>query len=186
MAVLSRFPFASTQSRTNETYSIGEEKDIPVARGFIDLTIKVNPDTTLHLMTAHLKSKVFHELGQTEMRRNEARLLGKLVRQTLKDDPDANLLVVGDLNDYPESRAVREVIGIGTPLLTDLRPTDEVGDSWTYYRSSRDEYSRIDYMLASERLRQKLVPPKTRAVRHPSMNTASDHRPLIAVFDAGN
>lgn len=184
LAVLSRLPIVSHQSHTDDVYTIGDAKDVPVARGFIDVDIGVNPAYRFKLMVAHLKSKVYHELGQTEMRRNEARLLNKHVRTALKEDPRMNLLVVGDLNDTYESRAIREVIGNQTPYLFDLRPKDFVGDAWTHFRRRHDEYSRIDYMLASEYMLPEVVTEKTRVVRDPRTYQASDHRPVVAVFRA--
>jgi endonuclease/exonuclease/phosphatase family metal-dependent hydrolase len=87
MAVLSRFPIVNRQPHTDDTYSIGPAT-ISDLRGFIDVEIEPRPHYRLRLMVAHLKSKVFHSLGQTEMRRNEARLLNNHVRRALKDDPD--------------------------------------------------------------------------------------------------
>ncbi|MBM4153036.1 MAG: hypothetical protein FJ220_05910, partial [Kiritimatiellaceae bacterium] len=79
LAILSRFPLASVIHHTNEWYSIGDAK-VPVARGFLDVDIQVTPTFRVRLVAAHLKSKVYSSLGQTEMRRNEARLLNKIVR----------------------------------------------------------------------------------------------------------
>ncbi|MBN1270270.1 MAG: endonuclease/exonuclease/phosphatase family protein [Kiritimatiellae bacterium] len=185
LVVLSRFPFAAQQSHTDDVYSIGEAQ-IPVARGFIDVDIQVNPSYRFRLMVAHLKSKVFHSLGQTEMRRNEARLLGKHVRNALRADPDLNLLVVGDMNDTPNSATLREIAGKGEPLLLDLRPRDAAGAVWTHYGGADDQYARIDYMLASRGMIAEAVPDKTRIVSDPLTYTASDHRPLVAVFRASD
>jgi endonuclease/exonuclease/phosphatase family metal-dependent hydrolase len=184
LAVLSRRPIVSYQSHLDDVYTMGPHTDIPVARGFIDVDIGVNPAYRFRLMVAHLKSKVFHEYGQTEMRRNEARLLNKHVRAALAENPRMNLLVVGDLNDTYDSRAVREVMGTQTRYLFDLRPRDFVGDTWTHFRASHDEYSRIDYALVSEGMRPEVVMEKTRVVRDPRTAIASDHRPIVAVFQA--
>jgi endonuclease/exonuclease/phosphatase family metal-dependent hydrolase len=86
LAVLSRFPIRSVQHRTNDWYSIGEAK-VAVARGFLDVEVQVNSRYRFRLLAAHLKSKVYSPLGQTEMRRNEARLLNKAVREILADNP---------------------------------------------------------------------------------------------------
>jgi endonuclease/exonuclease/phosphatase family metal-dependent hydrolase len=110
LAVLSRFPIISVQHHTNDVYSISAAK-IPVARGFLDVTIQVNPQYQFRLMGAHLKSKVHSPLGQTEMRRNEARLLNKHVRAILDEDPEVNLLVVGDMNYDYNSAPLCEVGG---------------------------------------------------------------------------
>jgi len=183
LAVLSRYPILSVQHRTNDWYSIGPAK-VPVARGFLDVTIQVNPDYQFRLLSAHLKSKVFSPLGQTEMRRNEARLLNKNVRAILKESPEVNLLVVGDMNDDYQSSPLREVAGRRGGELTDLRPTDSVGDAWTCFRDYVDEYTRLDYLFVSEGMLPEVVEEKTRVVRDPLTSQASDHRPVIGVFHA--
>jgi len=183
LAVLSRFPIVSRQSHTDDIYSIGEAK-MPVARGFIDLTIKINSDYSIRLMVAHLKAKVFHPMGHTEMRRNEARLLNKHVRKAIKADPEVNLVVLGDMNDSYQSAALREVLGKRKRVLFDLRPSDEDGDVWTHYEAAADQYSRIDYILVNASMMAEVNKEKTRAIRDPLTYKASDHRPVIAVIKA--
>ncbi|NCC50724.1 MAG: hypothetical protein EOM20_05850 [Spartobacteria bacterium] len=183
MAVFSRFPIISRQSHTDDTYSIGNAK-LHVGRGFIDVDIQINAEYTFRLITAHLKSKVYHQLGQTEMRRNEARLLNKHVRKALAARPALNLLVVGDMNDTYQSAAMSEIVGKRRRILFDLRPMDYVGTVWTLFGRIDDAYERVDYVLASRSMMPEVVHAKTRAVIHPDMLTASDHRPLVAVFSA--
>lgn len=181
MAVLSRFPIVSVQHHTNDTYTIGPA-ELPVSRGFLDVDIRPAPHFTFKLISAHLKAKVFHPLGQTEMRRNEARLLNKHVRQSLRKKSGLPILVVGDMNDTYNSAALREVIGKETKYLFDIRPRDELGTVWTHYTEADDTYSRIDYMLASRGMAMQLVRPKCRASGSLFCRDASDHRPLISVF----
>lgn len=181
LAVLSRFPIAASRHHTNEYYSIGPAR-VPVTRGFLEVDIQVTPSYRFRLINAHLKSKVYSPLGQTEMRRNEARLLNKLVRSILDDHPDINLLVAGDMNDDYASAALREVKGRRGGKLTDLRPVDAGGDAWTCFQASTDSYSRFDYLFVSSGMEPEVVREKTRAVRDPLMWNASDHRPIIAVF----
>ncbi len=181
LAILSRYPIVSRQAHTNDAYSIGPAQ-LSVLRGFADVEIEVRPGYRFRLMAAHLKSKVYHRLGQTEMRRNEARLLNNHVRKILKEDPEANLLVVGDLNDTYQSAALHEAMGERTRLLRDLRPKDAVGDVWTHFGAFLDQYDRIDYILASPGMEAELVPEKTRVIRDPRTYEASDHRPVLAVF----
>ena len=118
------------------------------------------------------------------MRRNEARLLGNHVRASLKENPDLNLLVVGDLNDDPTSAALREITTYQRKkLLHDLRPADAVGDAWTH-RLNDDTYHRIDYVLASDGLLREALPDKSFVVRTAALLRSSDHRPVVAAFAA--
>jgi len=184
IAVLSRFPIISRQSHTNDIYSIGDA-DLRVARGIIDIDLEIGPDTRVKLMAAHLKSKVYHPLGQTEMRRNEARILGQHIGKALRDSPELKLIVAGDLNDLPTSAAVREIIGRGPDGLVDIRPRDETGDAWTHWQRNDDIHQRIDYILVSRTLTNALDKGKTRIIDTTATRIASDHRPLLAVFRTG-
>lgn len=182
LAVLSRFPITARRPITNETYTI-ENETLPVARGFLAVDIMVNPDYRFRLVVAHLKSKLYHPLGQTEMRRNEARLLNKNVRRMLNKDPELNLVVVGDMNDSITSAALRELIG-NPPVLADLRPVDSVGDLWTHFWAYQESYERLDYILVSQGMQPEVVMDKCRVIRDPLTYQASDHRPVLAVFTA--
>ncbi len=183
LAVFSRFPIVERTPRMDDTYRIGET-NLPVLRGFADVVIEPAPGYRFRLIVAHLKSKVYHPLGQTEMRRNEARLLANHVRRALRGNPATNLLVVGDLNDSPDSAPLHEILGNGSTRLIDLRPADVVGDVWTHQGRGVDIYSRIDYVLASPGMALEFVRDRSRAVRDPAVPEASDHRPLFAVFTA--
>ena len=181
LALLSRFPIVSVQNRTNDWYSIGPAK-VPVSRGFMDVDIQVNPAYRFRLINAHLKSKVYSPLGQTEMRRNEARLLNKAVRGILDENPEMNLLVVGDMNDDYASAALREVSGRRGGELTDLRPVDRVGDAWTCFEAATDSHSRFDYLFVSKGMKPEVISEQSRVVRDPLTYIASDHRPVVGVF----
>ena len=133
-------------------------------------------------MVAHLKSKRFSELGQTEMRRNEARLLNNYVRQYLTADTNMNLLVVGDMNDVYDSAAIHWLIGQDRPWLTDLRPSDMYGDVWTHFFAPRESYERLDYLFVSDGMKREAMTNKCFVVRHPRAVEASDHRPVVGVF----
>lgn len=185
LAVLSRFPVVSVQHHTNEWYSIGEAR-LPVARGFLDVELQVNSKYRFRLLTAHLKSKVYNPLGQTEMRRNEARLLNKAIRRILEEKPDVNLLVAGDFNDDYNSVPLREVSGKRGGTMTDLRPVDSAGDVWTCFYAAGDGYSRFDYFFVSDGMLAEVVREQTRVVRDPLTYEASDHRPVVAVFRAAD
>lgn len=181
LALLSRFPIVASRPRLSDTYTIGGVSQ-PVARGFMDVDVDVGGERPLRIFVAHLKSRVFHPLGQTEIRRNEARLLSHHVRQALRDDPQGWVLLAGDLNDSPRSAPLRLLRGDDpAPLLHDLRPADEPGGVWTWCNSFDDEYARLDYLLASPALQSHAI-GTARVVRDPPAAVASDHQPVIVRF----
>ncbi len=183
LALLSRYPIVANNSHVDDTYTIGPAQ-FPVMRGFLDVVIQITPDYSLHILGAHLKSKVFHSFGSPEMRRNEARLLGNHVRNALRDNPDDNLLVLGDFNDDFSSAPLRNIMKEKSrPILFDLRPTDASGAAWTH-RDASDTYTRIDYILVSAGLLPEAIPEKIYIPEALHLPIASDHRPLVATFIA--
>lgn len=198
VAVLSRFPFISRTPHTNETYLLGGRR-LHVSRGFAEVELRVAPDYTFTLITAHLKSK--RPVGvadQAEMRNEEARLLRGIVNERLAADANVNLVVCGDLNDFFSSAPVKTVVGRGKGKLVDTRPAEQNGDdqphptnprynprnvTWTHFYGAEDTYSRIDYILLSPGMANEWVEPETYALTAPNWGVGSDHRPIVATFD---
>lgn len=180
LAVLSKIPLESVTRHTNDTYRIGEAT-LHMSRGMLELEIKPQHAPPVTVLNVHLKSKIYHQLGQTEMRRNEARILHQLIRKRLKEQPDRLLLVAGDLNDHCKSSVFRTILAENSKYpLADLRPQDQMGNAWTHQNSDIDSYNRIDYFLASTNLLPRVMNSYTST--HQELLTASDHRPLIVTL----
>jgi len=134
------------------------------------------------------------------MREQEAILLREKIDARLAADPDANLLVLGDLNDTKDSRAVRVVTGRGKGALVDARPGERNGDdepspnprfeprtvTWTHYYGKEDSYQRIDYILMSRGMAREWDAAGSWVVALPNWGTGSDHRPVVATFYGAN
>ena len=194
LAVLSRFPLRGTAHNTVQ-FLLGKRR-LLVSRGFAEVQVRVAPGYSFTLINAHLKSKrpVSHA-DEAALRLAEAKALRKIVEQRLTASPNLNLIVVGDLNDAPDTRPVKTVIGRGKRKLADLRPFERNGDkapstnrypprrvTWTSYNGQEDSYSRFDYLLASPSMERELVREETYVVAIPDWGLASDHRPIVATF----
>lgn len=198
IAVLSRLPIIARRPHTNEAYLLFGRR-FRVSRGFLEVDIRAGPRYMFTLMTAHLKSRrPVPEADEAEMREQEALLLRAAVDQRLARNPNANLVLVGDLNDVKDSKSTRAVIGRGRFALVDTRPAERNGDgdlnanprfeprnvTWTHYYGQEDTYSRIDYLLLSRGMLREWKPEGTEVVVVPNWGTASDHRPIVATFRA--
>lgn len=183
IGLLCRYPVVSAVHHLQDTYSMGPEERA-VGRGFLEADISINPDYQFRLMVAHLKSKQYHPLGQTEMRRNEARLLNNHIRRSLEQSHRMNLLVVGDMSDTASSAALRTITGDDNEYLVDLRLADSYGEIWTYFDPENETYVRHDYMLASPAMVPEYIQQSSRVIRDKAALRASAHRPLVAVFHA--
>lgn len=187
LALLSRFPIVSRHSLPDVSYEL-EGKPEKVRRGFLDVSVKISDGTELRLVGAHLKSKLNDAVaGEALVRRNEAHLLREHLDEIMVKAPDVKLAVYGDFNDTKNQPPIQEIIAPrNSPRhLMDLWLRDNVGDHWTQYWKTADEYSRIDYILVSRALLPDVVQEKSRVDRSPDWNEASDHRAVVATIRVG-
>jgi len=185
LALLSRFEIVERHSQKRIEFDLNGQRSL-VQRGFLDVTIEVNPSYRLRLVGAHLKSKLPIPVGEALLRRNEARLLRTHVDEVLNREPGTNLLVYGDMNDTRDQPALQEILGPRRSLnhLTDIPLADEQGDRWTYYRRQSDTYDRIDYIIVNSVLLPQIDQEQSCVYRSRDWYSASDHRPIIAVINA--
>ena len=201
VAVLSRFPIVASRSHTNASFLLNGRR-FHVSRGFSEVDIQVNPKYQFTLIGAHLKSRrAVPEADEAEMRFEESKLLREIVDKKLASNPNANLVVLGDLNDTYNTRGIKEIVGIGKTKLVDTRPAERNGDnqphptnprysprniSWTHYYGVEDSYSRIDYLMLSPGMAKEWVTNETYIPTIPNGGIGSDHRPVLATFEAVN
>ncbi len=199
LVVLSRFPIESRKAHSKVPYLLDRQR-FEVSRGFGEVTIRVNANYKFTLLNAHLKSKrPVPRASEAEMRLSEARELRRIIEARLKANPNANLLVVGDLNDSPNRPPIRTLLGSKAPKLVDLRPFERNGDraphptntkfiprrvAWTSFFWKEDSYSRFDYLIASAGLNRELHRAGTYVHAMADWGLASDHRPVVAEFFA--
>jgi endonuclease/exonuclease/phosphatase family metal-dependent hydrolase len=196
VAFLSKFPIMACRRHTNDTYLLMGQRH-HVQRGFLQVEIRVTPAYRFTAITGHLKSRrEVAEADQAEMREQEALLLRERIDALLNADPQAHVIVLGDLNDVKDSRSTRAVIGRYKNVLVDTRPAERNGDdqpaanrrwdppwiTWTHFYGKEDTYSRIDYILLSPGVARDWDREQTRILALPNWGLASDHRPIVAGF----
>lgn len=179
LALLSRFPISARQSALDVSFELDGRPE-KVRRGFLDVTIQVNPDYQLRAVGVHLKSKLPIPAGEALIRRLEATRLRAHLDRIFKADPKVNLLCYGDFNDHKNEPMFAEISGIRgtTGYLADLWAKDSLGDRWTHYWKTADLYSRIDYIFVSPALLGEVNKSKSHVYRGSDWSVASDHRPV--------
>jgi endonuclease/exonuclease/phosphatase family metal-dependent hydrolase len=198
VAVLSRFPITARRSHTQEGFLLNGRR-FRLTRGIAELDVQVTTNYSFTLLVAHLKSRrPAAEADESEIREQEALVLREKIEARLRSQPDANLVVVGDLNDVKDARSTRAVVGKGKYGLVDIRPAERNGDSpggnrgpattrnitWTHFYAKEDNYSRLDYILVSHAMVREWTPAATYVLALPDWGLASDHRPIVAGFVA--
>ena len=200
VAILSRFPIVARRSHTNDNFLLSGKR-FSVSRGFAEVDIKVNDHYTFTLFSAHLKSKrQIASADESELRVEEAKLLREKIDARLAADPNANVVVLGDFNDTKNSASTKTVIGRGKTKLVDTRPAERNGDNlpnpnpaweprnitWTHFYGAEDSYSRIDYILLSPGMAKEWNKEGTYIPTIANWSAGSDHRPIVATFEAEN
>lgn len=184
VALLSRFPITGRFSRTDYVFTVSTNAH-SVQRGILDVAIQVNDHYSFRALVVHLKSRrEVPEFDQAEMRLNEAQTLRHHIAKALKEQPDLNLLVMGDFNDVPDSAPLRAVVGEPPFTLHILPARTRAGHTGTHLWRARREWSRIDYIIVSPGMLPEFIPNSARVGEHPLSDRASDHRPVWADFYA--
>lgn len=190
ISVLSRYPIVGRRRHTNESFVL-DGRRLEVSRGFADLDIRVSPKFTATLIVAHLKSRLASTAAdEEEWRYQESLALRRAIDARFAENPDANLIVLGDFNDLQDSKPIKTIIGHGKTRLFDTRPAERNGATpgeprqvnWTDYYARDDVFSRIDYIFVSHSMESRWVKWETYVLSRPDWGVASDHRPLVAAF----
>ncbi len=190
LGVISRLPIDSFTSHRHRTLNM---PDPTQRRRFARDVLRVRIDTPaqrhLDLYVVHFKSKYDSEEDpeSKQWRLAEARATRRIVDEALAADPSAWVLLLGDLNDAPDSGTLRSLLKRGGPEapkpLLDLHEKLPARRRVTYLRGRHR--GTVDYMLASPALAERLVRGSARVLDDPSVLDGSDHAPLFASFNSG-
>jgi endonuclease/exonuclease/phosphatase family metal-dependent hydrolase len=193
VALLSRFPFRSVHPHTNDAFLLNGKR-FQVSRGFAQAEVEVNSNFTFTIIAAHLKSKrPIPQADEAEMRLEEAKILREKIDAVFEGNPQARLVVLGDMNDNKNAASTKMVIGRGKTKLVDCRPTERNGDAigsgtlrnptrniaWTHFYAVEDTYSRLDYILLSAAMAKFWEPEKSYVLATANWGLGSDHRPVV-------
>ncbi|MCW5316596.1 endonuclease I [Nostoc sp. KVJ3] len=157
--------------RIDPTNSAFEASRKPLATEFIFNGQKV------FIIANHFVSKKGG--SPTDVKRvKQAEIVNEFVGQILEADPQAKVIVLGDLNDLPDSLPLKTLKGNILENLTDSLPAS---DRFSFKFSGNLEL--IDHLLVSQNL-SRLAQPKIDIV-HVNVGftkPVSDHDPVIAAF----
>jgi len=183
LALLSRFPIVERHSQTDVRFTLNGQEE-RVRRGILDITVEVNPAYRLRCVGVHLKSKLPIPQGEAMVRRLEAQKLREYLDRIFTAAPDVNLICYGDFNDTKNEPMFQEVAGArgSRGFLADLWCQDSLGDRWTHYWKTADQYSRIDYLFVSPGLFPEIDRTRAAVYRSPRWSEASDHRPIYTAI----
>jgi len=187
LGLISRLPVLSLTSHRLQDLALTDDPQTwRFARDLLLARIRVPGDRVLALFIVHLKSKRDSE-GDEQSRRwrlAEAVAARRIVDAWRHEHPSEWTLVVGDVNDTPQSPTLNALLvpNRNAPRpLTDVHahlPTDR---RVTYLRPPYR--STVDYILAGPDLAARVVPNSARVPADASQLGGSDHAPVVAAFD---
>ena len=184
LTVLSKIPLVAVHRHKDLKFNYFGELET-VKRGLLEIEFAVD-ETRWTLFNVHLKSRwtVRSDDPEAVIRRSrEATAVRDSIRRRF--DPETEYyLLVGDLNDYRDSRAVGALLKVGSQILMEEIPArDSRGETWTYYYRRSQIYSRVDYLLASPAFLDYVKVEGATVVDLPEMREASDHRMVYVDFE---
>jgi endonuclease/exonuclease/phosphatase family metal-dependent hydrolase len=183
LGLLSRFPITATSKPAKTEFQLNG-RTYAINRGILDATVTAH-GKPYRFLGVHLKSKrPVADADEEEIRVHEARLLRQHIDTIFAGAPNPRLIVYGDFNDTRPTRTVKTITGsYNSPgYLTALPAKDSKGHAWTHHWAPHDIYSRIDFITVSHALRNELDFQNSYIIDDPGWETASDHRPILAIF----
>jgi predicted extracellular nuclease len=149
VAILSRYPIVSVRSYREERNAANT--GTLFSRDCLELQIEVGK-RLLFVYVNHFKS-MMEGRDQTRARRSEqASRVAKIIDDRWQQSGyEGNYVVLGDLNDYPDSATslTSLLTHKGLTNIVERLPKDE---QWTHFYSKGNEYKQLDYLLVSSSL----------------------------------
>jgi endonuclease/exonuclease/phosphatase family metal-dependent hydrolase len=180
VALLSRTPIVEHHSQNNLPLRVNG-MTLLSPRGILDVTVAPVRGEKIRILCVHLKAKLeVAEYDQADLRLAESQYLRRYVRDILRTDPSARLVMMGDFNDTKHEKAIWQIMGKPEwpDSLKALPLADDRGEFWTEFWSYADVYSRIDYMMVSKKLEGEIDSAQSGIARPSFWNEASDHCPI--------
>ena len=106
----------------------------------------------VHIFVNHWPSRIGGDEKTEPKRVLAASVLKKRVDQILVEDPKARIIIMGDMNDEPANKSLKETLGAaapgsGAPLVNLMMP-DDVAGKGTYFYSGN--WNMLDNLVVSE------------------------------------
>lgn len=188
VAVLSRVAWSGVVEHNDLPFAYLDREE-QVKRGLLEIQF-TGPSGSWRLFVVHLKSGLTEEAadrGAQKRRAAEARVVRDRIIQQTAGEAHPRFLLVGDVNDAPNSRTLVGLTRRGDRVIAHVVPvTDSRDERWTHRHAASDRYERLDYVLASPALAPAILGGRGTIYDGPGALGGSDHRLLwIDVDPAG-
>lgn len=123
------FPFSSSSTR-----------DILYVHGLL-------LGSPIHFYVCHWPSKYGGEVATIEKRNHVATILSNHIDSIRLKHPNESILVMGDLNDYPESESVKEFLGASSTDSSSLINLSTAAGSWQGSHKHHGKWGYLDQII---------------------------------------
>jgi endonuclease/exonuclease/phosphatase family metal-dependent hydrolase len=181
LAVLSKVEPVDIQFHNDLDFPYRGERS-RMRRGMLEVVFNTGLDHPQHwhLFVFHLKSKwtEFDDDPEANLfRAREAEAARNFIIEKLSPEDGSLYLIAGDLNDDPNSGAVRRFLTRGERIIGIALPNaDDRGHVWTHFWARRSLYSVKDYLIPSPTMSEHVLGQRAYISSHPKSKDASDHR----------
>lgn len=187
VAVLSRLPFTEVHAHTDMTFPYFEGRE-RIKRGLLEVVFETGGERW-SLFVLHLKSK-WSEWPEDPQAQRKRTGEATAARNRILDrhDPESGslYLIAGDFNDTRATAPLRRFLSRGSVQISQIiRAADSRGHTWTQHWERQGLYSRVDFLLASPALLERVVEGSGHIYDGQGYREASDHRMVWADFDLG-
>jgi endonuclease/exonuclease/phosphatase family metal-dependent hydrolase len=182
VALLSRFPVKRLISHAQETFKgvDGDNTKYGFSRDCLEVALEPSQGRELILLINHLRATEWSERSESIARRQaQAQRVREIVDGILKYSPQANLAVIGDLNDTPGSKTLDLIIK-GTPALIDPALNVPAAERYTTKYDGKKE--QLDHILLAPGLASDLGTGSVTIDHGSEFSATSDHFPVKASF----
>ncbi|PWU06608.1 MAG: hypothetical protein C5B43_01510 [Verrucomicrobia bacterium] len=182
LAVLSKEPIKEVMRFSELTYPGFKNEKTAVRRGLMEVCFK-SEEIEWSLFGVHLKSRLSNKDPEDDksakQRMGEATVIVQKILERHPDGQKDYYLIVGDFNDYPNSKVVKSFLKFRRKEISVmLSGIDSRGETWTHNREGYGVYSQIDYLLISPALYKKTEAKGATIFDAPFALKGSDHRML--------
>lgn len=180
VAVLTRLKVANV--KTHKDDPLPQFEGVPPNYRFSRDCLEVHVEagnTRFVALVNHFVSKSQGEAESLPKRDSQARRVRAIVDELQAADPSVKIIVLGDLNDTPDSIPLKRLIK-GKPKTSKLFDASTVlpaEDRFSFVFRGNGEL--IDYALFNANFKGMLNRNSVRIIHDPDVDTASDHDPVV-------
>lgn len=180
VCLLSRLPVGPVESHRHVKFSGPDGRERRMSRDLLSVKLLPPGKSPIEVWVLHLKSNSGGREFAEPVRLAEAQYLRQQLDQRLAENPDAQILLMGDFNDTWDSPTLKTIVGTGANALQ--LPLAEAAIKSLITYNNEPHRSMIDYILCSPAMARQFVSGSYRTLPGDVESSGSDHNPVVAWF----